>query len=55
MGDRSLRLQAALISLIPNYVVVSKDAFDNNELVASIAAQAGIPVAVIALPVFLAS
>jgi uncharacterized protein len=35
-------------------VVVSKDAFDNDELVASIAAQVAIPVAVIALPVFLA-
>jgi uncharacterized protein len=36
-------------------VVVSKDAFSNDELVASIAAQVGIPLAVIALPVFLAS
>jgi predicted AAA+ superfamily ATPase len=34
-------------------VVVSKDVFTNEELVASVAAQVGIPVAVIALPTFL--
>jgi uncharacterized protein len=34
-------------------VMVSKDVFANDELVASVSAQVGIPVAVIALPVFL--